>query len=129
MKTMNILLWILQILLGIFFVMVGAMKTITPIDELLAQMAWVESAGEFGTRLAGISEVLGGLGLILPAALRIKPRLTPIAASALAFVMVLALGLHAMRGEWSMIIPNIVIGLLMVFVAWGRFTKAPIQPK
>jgi hypothetical protein len=80
-------------------------------------------------RFIGLSELLGGLGLILPAALRIKPVLTPWAAVGLAVVMVLASGFHVSRGESSVIGMNFILAAVAVFIAWGRFKKAPIYPK
>ncbi|WCN79082.1 DoxX family protein [Micromonospora sp. LH3U1] len=67
------------------------------------------------------AELLGGLGLILPAATGIAPVLTPIAATCLAVVMVLAAITHIRRKESSGVAINAVLFLLRAFVAWGRF--------
>lgn len=127
-KAWNISLWIVQILLAGMFLMVGFMKTATPIDELSKTVA-IASEMPFLIRFIGVSELAAGLGLLLPAALRILPKLTILAAAALAFVMVLALLFHLMRGEYSAIGTNIVLGLLAGLVAWGRFYKAPIASR
>jgi putative oxidoreductase len=125
---MNIALWIVQLLLALLFGFAGATKTFTPIDQLAQQMPWVaEQPGLI--RFIGISELLGALGLILPAATRIKPGLTALAAVGLAVIMVLAVGFHAMRGEWSSIATNVVILAFALFVAWGRTKRAPIPPR
>lgn len=126
---MNIALWVLQSLLAAAFGMAGAMKTFTPVDQLAAQMTWVAAVPAFVPKLAGISEILGALGLILPSALRIQPKLTPVAAGGLALVMVLAAGLHASLGEWGALAPNFVLGGLAAFVAYGRTKLVPIAPK
>src|SRR5687767_13367162 len=124
-RTLHILLWIAQIILAIMFLMVGFMKVATPIDALSKIMPL---AGEMPTliRFIGLSEVLGGLGLILPTALRIKPHLTTWAASSLAVVMILAVVFHISRGEISAIGTSIILGILAVFIAWGRSKKAII---
>jgi putative oxidoreductase len=125
---MNIALWIVQVLLALMFGFAGAMKTFTPIDQLAEQMPG--AADQVGLiRFIGISELLGAVGLILPAATRIKPGLTPLAALGIAVIMVLAAGTHAMRGEWSSIITNVVLLGLALFVVWGRTKRAPIQPR
>ena len=125
---MNVALWIVQVLLALLFGFAGATKTFTPIDQLAQQMPWV--ADQPGLiRFIGISELLGAIGLILPAASRIKPGLTPLAAAGLAVIMVLAMGFHGMRGEWSSIGTNVVIFALAVFVVWGRTKRAPITPR
>ncbi len=79
-------------------------------------------------RFIGVSELLGGFALILPAALRIKPELTGWAAIGLAAVMLFATIFHISRGEFSAIGMNIILGIIAVFIAWGRFKKAPIHP-
>lgn len=124
-KAWHISLWILQILLAGMFLMVGYMKTFTPIDELRKTVA---IAGELPAliRFIGISELAAGLGLLLPAGLRILPALTVWAAAGLALVMALALLFHLIRGEYSAIGTNIVLGAMAGLVAWGRFYKAPI---
>jgi putative oxidoreductase len=127
-KALHIALWIAQVILGGMFMMGGFMKAFTPIDELSVQMPWAKDIPLL-TPFIGISELLGGLGLILPAALRIAPRLTVLSAYGLAVIMVLALLFHISRGEVSGIPTNIVLGLLSVFIAWGRSTRSPIYPR
>lgn len=127
-KGLNIAVWVAQGLLAATFLMTGFMKLTAPIDELAANgMSFVNTFSEGMVRFIGISELLGGIGLILPALLKIKPILTPIAALALAIVMVLATIYHISVGEPP--VPNIILFTLTVFVAWGRLKKVPIQPK
>lgn len=127
-RALTVGLWIAQILLALAFLMAGGMKLATPPDELIANgMMFVERYGGGLTLFIGIAEVLGAIGLILPAALRIAPSLTGWAAVGLLVVMVLALGDHAMNGE--PFVPNIVLGLLAAFVAWGRLSAAPIRSR
>ena len=128
-KAMNISLWILQLVLAVMFGMAGLMKATTPIAELAEKMVWPGDIPEALVRFIGISEFLGGIGLVLPALTRIKPRLTALAGAGLALVMALALAFHVFRGEFQMFLPNLVIGALAAFVAWGRFRKAPIRPR
>jgi uncharacterized membrane protein YphA (DoxX/SURF4 family) len=127
-KTLHVLLWTAQALLAGMFLMVGFMKLATPIVTLSKT---VPLAGDVPllVRFIGLSEVLGGFGLLLPAALRIKPHLTILAAIGLAIVMLLALIYHLAKGEVSAIGSNIVLGALAVFVAWGRARKVPITPR
>ena len=71
----------------------------------------------------------GALGVLLPSLSRIKPGLTSLAALGLAVVMVLATGFHLLRGEARFTPLTLALGALAVFVAWGRFRKAPIQAR
>jgi putative oxidoreductase len=128
-KALHYVLWGVQILLGLSFLMAGSMKATQPLDQLATNMNWVDHVPGPLVRFIGVSEFLGGLGLILPSALRIAPRLTPIAASLLALVMVLAAGEHLMIGEAAMAPVPLTLGAMAAFVAWGRFTRAPIAAR
>jgi len=125
-KNLHRGLWVAQVLAAAAFFMAGSFKTFTPGAELAAAGM---SEPLMVLRTAGISELLGAVGLILPAALRIRPRLTPIAAAALTLVMVLAVLTHLLMGDIGGAVPALVLGGLTTFIAWGRFTKAPIAPK
>lgn len=126
---MNIALWIVQALLAIAFLAAGILKTVTPVDQMAAQAAWVSAVPAFVPKLAGISEILGAVGLLLPSVTRIKPMLTPLAALGLLTVMLLAALLHLSLGELGELVINLVLGSLALFVAWGRGKKLPLQPR
>jgi len=124
---MNIALWVVQILLALAFGMAGIMKVSQPIDKLEARMGWVKSVGPRGVRLIGSLEILGAIGLILPAVTGILPWLTPLAATGLVLTMIGAMITHGRRGEYSQIGMNVVLLLLALFVAYGRFVIVPIS--
>ena len=124
-KVWHVSLWIAQTLLAGMFLAAGIMKTGTPI-EALSQSLPMAAEMPILTRFIGIVELAGGLGLLLPAALRILPQLTVLAAAALGGVMVLAMIFHVVRGEYSSIVINIALGTLAIFIAWGRLHKAPV---
>ena len=124
---MNIVLWVVQILLALAFAMVGIMKVSQPIDKLEARMGWVKDVGRGGVRLIGSLEILGAIGLILPAVTNIWSWLTPVAAAGLALTMVGALITHGRRGEYSGIGVNVALLILALFVVYGRFVLVPIS--
>lgn len=128
-KVLRGALWTVQVLLALAFTMAGVMKATQPIEALAAQMPWAGDVPAALVRFIGVSELLGGIGLVLPSATRIQPRLTPIAAAGLVLVMILAALFHASRGEWGGLVPNAVLGGLAAFVAWGRWKAAPIAPR
>ena len=109
--------------------MAGGMKFFTPYDALAAQMAWVSHFPAFTPKLIGLLEVLGGLGLILPSLLRIKPWLTPLAALGLCLLMAGAFITHLVLGEIGMSVPSLIMGLLSAFIAWVRNKRLPIVEK
>jgi uncharacterized membrane protein YphA (DoxX/SURF4 family) len=118
---MNVFLWIVQAVLAAMFVMAGLMKATQPKEKLAPKLPWVEDFSPGTVRFIGVVELLGGLGLILPAATGIAPILTPIAATGLAITMVLAAATHIRRREPSAVAFNAILFALAVFVAWGRF--------
>jgi len=117
----NVFLWIVQAILAAMFVMSGLMKSTQPKEKLAPKLPWVEDFSAGTVRFIGVVELLGGLGLILPAATGIAPILTPIAATGLAVVMVLAAATHIRRKEPSGVAFNAAVFALAVVVAWGRF--------
>lgn len=116
---MNIALWIAQFVAGIFFVVFGALHFVLP-EGLPAPMAWMYDLSPTLHLVSGIAEILGGLGLILPAVTRIMPQLVPLAAAGLVLVMVGAIAFHLNRGEYQQLPGNVLWLALTAFIAWGR---------
>jgi uncharacterized membrane protein len=117
----NVFLWIVQAILAAMFVMAGLMKSTQPQEKLAPKLPWVADFTPGTVKFIGVVELLGGLGLILPAATGIAPVLTPAAATGLAIAMILAAATHIRRREPSGVAVNAVLFALAVFVAWGRF--------
>ncbi len=128
-KTMHISLWVAQILLAAMFLLSGFMKASMPIEKLSAMMPWTGSVPSALVRFIAIAELLGGIGLLLPSLLRIKPHLTVWAAVGLATILLLSIPFHISRGETPMIGMNAMFMLMAIFIAWGRSKKAPILSK
>ena len=126
---MKIALWIAQGVLALAFLAAGAMKLLMPIADLHDALAWTADVPTMLVRLIGLAEVLGGLGLILPAATRVRPHLTALAAAALALDMAVATLFHLVRGEASMTPVTLILGAALAFVTWGRAVRLPIAPR
>lgn len=118
---MNTVLWIVQILLAVAFLAAGTMKVGQSHEKLQKTLPWVTDISMPVVRLIGVAEILGALGLVLPALTGIAPILTPVAAVGLSVVMVGAAITHARRKEPQAITANIVLLALAVVVVWGRF--------
>jgi uncharacterized membrane protein YphA (DoxX/SURF4 family) len=118
----NIALWIVQALLGLLFLFAGVMKLVLPLDQMKGP---VELPGAF-LRFLGVAETAGGLGLILPSLLRIRPGLTPLAAAGLVIIMIGAIVITLVGGDPIMALTSAVVGLLAAFVAYGRWRLAPL---
>jgi DoxX-like protein len=115
---MKIAVWIASALLALFFLLVGGAKAFAPWEGLAAASMGVPV---ILLKIAGIAEILGAIGLILPEATGILPVLTPLAATGLALIMVGALVFHIRRNERPNIVVAIVLIALTTFVAVARF--------
>jgi uncharacterized membrane protein YphA (DoxX/SURF4 family) len=118
---MDIAIWILQLLLALAFLAAGMTKLSQPRQKLATSMAWVEDFSDPGVRAIGALEVLGALGLLVPALTGVATVLVPIAAVGLALLMIGAAASHRRRGELPMIGINAALLVLAVVVAGARF--------
>ena len=122
---MNIALWVIQVLLGAMFVFAGALKAFQ-YESANATLFWVKDLPRGLVAFFGLSELLGGLGLLLPSITGILPWLTPLAGAGLALIMLLAVGFHATRREPQAIGMTAILFVLAAIVAYGRFMIAPL---
>ena len=125
---MNRLLWILQFFLGLYFFSVGIMHFIVP-PGLPAMMAWMYDLPAGLHYFTGVTEILAGLGLILPGLTRIQTRLTPLAALGIVALMAGALVFHIPRNELANAVQTGVLAGLAGFVAYGRWRLSPLKDK
>ncbi|MBS1718321.1 MAG: DoxX family protein [Armatimonadetes bacterium] len=121
---MNIAVLIIQISLASLFALVGGSKAFAPnkIREN-PKMTWAHGKGDGYIRSIGLSEILGAVGLVLPLAVSAIPWLTPLAAVGLAAIQLLAIfTVHLPRKEYQVLPLNVVLLMLSVFVAYGRWS-------
>jgi hypothetical protein len=118
---MSYALWIVQGLLGLLFLFAGGMKLVVPLEQMAGPVAL---PGPF-LRFIGVAELLGGLGLILPGLLGIRPGLTPLAAAGLVIIMIGATVITLMGGAVAPALIPLAVGLLCAFVAYGRWRLEP----
>jgi uncharacterized membrane protein YphA (DoxX/SURF4 family) len=128
--TMNIALWIIQILLALAFLFAGGTKLVLPI-EVLTSMGSPNQVHLPGAliRFIGVCELLGGLGLILPGIFRIKTHLTALAAIGLLIIMIGAVVLTIIGDGVAAAIAPFIFALLLAFVAYGRMRLAPLSAR
>jgi hypothetical protein len=122
---MNVLLWIVQVALALLYLAGGAYKTFM-FDELANQLGALPRGG---WAALGVFEMLCAVLLIVPAAARWMPVLTPLAAAALALETLALAGLYA---QYSLqltaanpLVWATVMGLLVAFVAYERYALRP----
>ncbi len=119
---MNIVLWIIQGVLALTFLVTGFLKTFMPLASLKKNMSWVNTTSALSVRLLGVAELLGVIGLILPGITGILPWLTVVAAFGLVIVMIGACIVHAKHQEYNVIVGTILILFLAVLIVVGRLT-------
>jgi uncharacterized membrane protein YphA (DoxX/SURF4 family) len=125
MRTMNVLLWVLQILAAFLYGASGVMKVFmfdkvsqdVPSFGALPREAWLA---------LGILELLCTVGLIIPAVLHLQPRLTILAAAVLAIESLVFVWVHVQYREITPMIFSGVLGILMAFIAYGRMVLKPL---
>jgi uncharacterized membrane protein len=118
----NLALWIAAGVLALAFAAAGLMKITGKREQMLERMPWVADYAQGQVKAIGAVEILGAVGLILPAVTGIAPVLVPLAAVGLAITSVLAAVMHLRRGDGvASTIPVLVLFSLAAFVAWGRF--------
>lgn len=123
---MKTVVWILSGLLAVTFLFIGLAKVLTPAGDLESMAHGVPLAL---LRTAGTAELLGALGLILPAATRVLPILTPLAATGLVLTMTGATITNLVIGEYATMVATILLGALVGYVAWARFGPYAVAPR
>jgi uncharacterized membrane protein YphA (DoxX/SURF4 family) len=125
---MNLALWIVTIALATVFTGSGLMKLLMPKDKLVESgQGWAQDVNQANIRLIGFAEILGAVGLTVPAVTHIAPILVPLAAIGLILVMVAAAIVHARRNEVPNIVVNVALLAMAVFIVWGRFGPNPLM--
>ena len=120
MYSMNIILWIAQIILMLLFLQAG-FKKVFRYPEFIEQAPGMANLEKGTVKFIGTSETLGAIGVVLPLWLNILPILTPIAALGLATIMILAISFHLKRHEPKALPMPLVLLILALWVAWGRW--------
>jgi hypothetical protein len=123
---MNVLLWVLQILAALVYASSGVMKVFM-FDRISVEVPSFGALPREAWMALGVIELVCVVGLIVPATLRWQPILTVIAAAILALESIVFVGVHAQYGETGSIIMSVVLGLVMAFIAYGRWVLKPIR--
>jgi len=116
-RTLNVTMWIVQVLLALAFFAHGVLL-LNPPAAIAEQMNAALPRG-FWVFL-GAAEVLAAIGLILPAATNIQRRLTVWAAVGIMIVMVSATIWHSVRHEYSSAATTFVLLILASAVVYVR---------
>ncbi|MBL8549012.1 MAG: DoxX family protein [Hyphomonadaceae bacterium] len=114
-----VLIWALRALLAAFFLFVGYWKALGPIEALAEHRAWVAQFPDLFARAVGWSEILCAIGLLIPAFPATR-RVALWSALILAINQLVALGVHAARGEAAQAAPqNVFLIVALSAIAWA----------
>lgn len=125
---MNILLWVLQVLVALPALNAGVFHLLLP-ENMPAMFAWMNDLGTVPHIIIGVLEIAAALGLLLPGLTKIQTRLTPLAAAGFALTMVGAVFFHIPRAEYQNVGLNVVLAVLAIFVAYGRWRLSPLKDR
>lgn len=123
---MKTTVWIVSAVLALAFLVTGLSKLVTPAADLESM---AQGVPVLLLRIAGAAEVLGALGLVLPAGSRVLPWLTPLAALGLVVTMVGATVTNFAIGEPALAVQTAVMGAAAAFVAWARRGSYAVVPR
>ncbi len=120
---MNTALWIVAGVLAPVFLLAGFNKVFIPREKLAKAPGggWALDFSAGFVKALGAVEILGAIGLILPALLDIAPVLVPLAALGLGLIMTGATIVEFRRQEFKHVLLDLTYLALAAFVAWGRF--------
>jgi uncharacterized membrane protein YphA (DoxX/SURF4 family) len=109
-----VLLWLLQILMAVAFVLIGVVKFADP--------SWARNFARWGYpegfyMVIGVLEAAGGLALLVP-------RLTSYTAAMLGVIMIAAALTHWLHGEMARVTPPLMYLAVLVIVGVGRWRSA-----
>jgi len=120
---MNVVLWVVQLALAFLSFAGGAYKIF--MFEELAKMPAIGALPRGGWASLGVVEMLCGVLLVVPAALKWMPALTPLAAAALTLE---GLALAALYARYSLeltatnpLVWVVAMGVMAAGVAYGRY--------
>lgn len=117
---MVITIWILKAFIALVFSYVGIHKLLYPKAKLLDKgMKGLTPLTEKQIKIAGVLEVLGVIGLILPSAINFYPILSAYSALGLGLTMIVA-GIINFKLILS-IVPNILALAICIFIAYQAF--------
>lgn len=124
----NTFLWVLQLVMGLFFIGVGILHFAVP-EGLPDRMAYMYDMSDGLHVASGSAEILGGLGLLLPGLTKIRTELTVYAALGLVVVMIAAAIWHLNRGETSNIVSNVILAGILAWIAAARLRFTPLPSR
>ena len=118
---MNDVLVTFQFLLAATFLTTGVVKITQSKEELADKLYWVDDFSPRFLKFIGGIELLGALGLALPAAVGVATVFTPITAIGVALMMTCATVIHFRLRDHAQMGVTLTLFAVAAFIAWARF--------
>ncbi|MGA0557291.1 DoxX family protein [Larkinella sp. VNQ87] len=118
---MELLIWIVQAGLALFFLLMGINKLRISKQQLIAEHKIAPEGSATPVRFIGTMEILGSIGIVLPVWLNVLPFLTSVSALGFCVVMVGATAVHFKKKEYKVLPVLTILFVLSAAVAWYRF--------
>lgn len=115
---MKVAYWVIAGLLAAIYGFGGLKKLVQSQDQLRPMMGWVDAMPMSRVRMIGLVEVLGAVGVIVPALTGVAPGVAVAAAIGLALIQVGAFRLHLSRHELTDLPLNSALLVLAAAAAW-----------
>jgi hypothetical protein len=124
----NASLWATQALMALTFGRAAALLLTEPASVVAANLgAWVPAPFSSNTHPLGVIVAMGAFGVIAPSLVRIAPKLAVLSAGGLALALAIAAVVHGSQAALKPLGLDIVLVSMLLFIAWGRAFKSPIQ--
>ena len=123
---MNILLWVLQGLAALLYGASGVMKVFL-FEKVSAGVPSFGAMPRGAWTVLGVVELVCSVGLVAPGALHWEPGVTVVAAGVLAVESLVFVWVHLKYKEATPIVMSAVLGLLMLFIVYGRMVLRPLR--
>jgi hypothetical protein len=115
---MNVLLYIIEGILILLFLLAGVFKLIQPREKIISSGgSWAEDVSPTNIKIVGIMEVLLGSVLLVTLLTTIPSIIATITSVGMGMIMLAAAGLHIKRKEYPFVIFTLVLVLMAFFVA------------
>lgn len=116
--------WVFSGVLAVVFFTTGVIRVFR-YEKSRELLPWVKDVPRALAQATGVVEILGALGLILPVITGVYSWLTPVAAVALALLMLFAAVFHLRRRETTEAGINLLLLIILVIVAYVRWPLMP----
>jgi len=124
---MNLVLWIIQAILAVKLASVAFSHAFQQAKETMRQSTQkMGPSSRFWHFGVAVLTLVGGVGLVVPAALEWRSGLTVWMALFTALLMLVSIPFHVRFREKPLIIADVILFAMAAFVAYGRWALLPL---